>query len=142
MAKILSETVKSAISLKIKSNYPDVNIYKNKVKQGMKMPCFFISQIDTSQEKVSKTVYKRDYVFNIRYHIDASTRTELDEVGIDLLGILDQLEIDKDMFFGNKLRYEIIDEVLHVFVNYSIRLVKEDEGGIPMETLDIKGGMK
>lgn len=141
MSTIQSESVKSALSKALAEKYPDITIYKNQVKQGADTPCFFVAQIDASKDKVSHIHHQFDYLFNVRYHSKNPTRTELDTLGFELLDLLE--EIDKDNLYirGKNLRYEITEDVLMFFGNYSIRSVK-DEKKNPMQDLILKGELK
>lgn len=142
MVKIESETIKSAIAKMLANSFPDKTIYKNKVEQGMKRPCFFISQLNGMQEKESRNLYRRTYLMNIRYHKDNPTRTELDEIGFELLGLLNELK-DEDLFvFGSDAKYEIVDDVLQFFITYKVRVVKETDSLAIMNKLNINGGVK
>ena len=47
----ISEMI-SAITRKIKDKYPEVTVYKDKVKQGFKTPCFFVTCLNAEQNKV------------------------------------------------------------------------------------------
>lgn len=139
---ITSETVKSAISKALSINYPGIKIYKNKVNQGMQRPCFFIAQIETECTKEAKDRRKINYLVNIRYHKDNATRTELDEIGFNLLDILESLEDKETIAYAKNSRYEIVDDVLQFFTTYSISMIREKAPGIKMNDLNVNGGLK
>ena len=71
----MGESIKSAISLKIKSNFaitsgePPITIYptiyKEQMVQGMDKPSFFIWQMDVEQEKLMRNNYERVYQMNV-----------------------------------------------------------------------------
>lgn len=139
--QVTSESIKSAVARELKKKYPNVNLYKNKVKQGLKYPCFFIAQINTSNTKVSKDKYELDYLLNIRYHDEDPTRVKLDEVGFTLLGILERIDTENLYLFGRNLRYEITDDVLIFYVNYKVRVIKPIEVS-KLQELELNGGLK
>lgn len=165
VGEITGESIKSAIALKIKSSFaitngsPPItiypNIYKEKIVQGMKKPCFFIWVMDVSQEKIMRNVYTRDYQMNIRYHPeekDTKTYETLADIGNKLLEYLTQIEVpiflgrydnegepieDMKPIRGSQMSFEIKEDVLQFYVTYSIKakqLVDEVPG---MESLEI-----
>ena len=72
----ISEMI-SAITRKIKDKYPEVTVYKDKVKQGFKTPCFFVTCLNAEQNKVGRDKYDREYLFNVRFHMKEPDRVEL-----------------------------------------------------------------
>ena len=158
VGEITGESIKSAIALKIKSSFaitngsPPItiypNIYKEKIVQGMKKPCFFVWVMDVSQEKIMRNVYTRDYQMNIRYHPeekDTKTYETLSDIGNKLLEYLTQIEVpiflgrydnegepieDMKPIRGSQMSFEIVDDVLQVFVTYVVKM-KLVEAALP-----------
>jgi len=165
VGQITGETVKSAISLKIRSAFatssgtPPVTtyptIYKEKVVQGMIKPCFFVWAMDVEQEKLMRNNYERVYQMNVRYHPednDLKRYQVLADIGNKLLEYLTQIEVpiflgrydnegepieDMKPIRGSQMSFKIVDDVLQVFVTYVVKM-KLVEAALPfMETLDI-----
>jgi len=165
VGEITGESIKSAIALKLKSSFAITNgqppitiyptIYKEKIVQGMKKPCFFIWVMDVSQEKLMRNNYTRDYQMNIRYHPedkDTKTYETLSAIGNKLLDKLTLIEVpifigrydsggnpieDKKPVRGMQMSYEITEDVLQFYVTYSIK-AKQVIDEIPdMGTLEI-----
>jgi hypothetical protein len=166
VGQITGETVKSAISLKIRSAFatttsdtPPVTtyptIYKEKIVQGMIKPCFFVWTMDAEQEKLMRNNYERVYQMNVRYHPednDLKRYQTLADIGNKLLEHLTQIEVpiflgrydaeeepieDKKPIRGSQMNFNIVDDVLQVFVTYVVKM-KMVEAELPlMETLDI-----
>jgi len=165
VGEITGESIKSAIALKIKSSFaitngsPPItiypNIYKEKIVQGMKKPCFFIWVMDVSQEKIMRNVYTRDYQMNIRYHPeekDNKTYETLSDIGNKLLDKLTTIDVpiflgrydgkgnpieDKKPVRGIQMSFEIKEDVLQCYVTYSIKAKQMVEEVPEMETLEI-----
>lgn len=133
----------SSISKVLSRNYPECKIYKNKVEQGMCMPCFFVSHLEGTQEKQGKNIFERAYFMNIRYHTKNPIRTNLDEIGFELMGLLDLLIDEEFKAFGNNIRFEIVDDVLQFFVTYKVRLYKsKNYKENSMNDIIVNGGIK
>lgn len=139
---ITSETIKSAMAKTLALQYPEVTLYKNKVLKGFKKPCFFISQLEPSIEKIGKNRYKINFPMCIRYHNDNASRTDLDSVGFNIMDIFDTLIDGEPICYAKNSRYEILDDVLQCFITYSINVIKPVKENIKMENLDFKEGLK
>lgn len=165
VGEITGESIKSAISLKLKSSFaitngtPPItiypNIYKEKVVQGMKKPCFFIWVMDVSQEKLMRNNYERIYQMNIRYHPeekDLTTYETLADIGNKLLEHLTEIDIpiflgryDKEgnaiedikPIRGSQMSFKIADDILQTFVTFTIKGKLAEEEKPQMQTLKI-----
>lgn len=151
--EITGETIKSAISLKIANSIvtkePNIRIYKEKIIQNFKTPCFFIWTLDISHEKQMRNCYNRTYQMNIRFHLDndfSQKYQELNSIGNLLMDILRTIDVPVSVkngkeetrpVFGRQMSFKIDDGVLQMFVTYIIKT----EAWIPevpeMQTLDI-----
>jgi len=165
VGEITGESIKSAIALKIKSSFaitngsPPItiypNIYKEKIVQGMKKPCFFVWVMDVSQEKIMRNIYTRDYQMNIRYHLeekDTKTYETLSDIGNKLLDKLTTIDVpiflgryetdgepieDKKPVRGIQMSFEIKEDVLQFYVTYSIKAKQVVDEVPDMGTLEI-----
>lgn len=165
VSEIMGESIKSAISLKIRSNFaitsgePPITIYptiyKEQVVQGMDKPSFFIWQMDVEQKKLMGNSYERVYQMNVRYHPEENNLRcyqTLADIGNKLLEYLTQIEVPIFLGYhddegepiegmkpirGSQMSFKIVDDVLQVFVTYVVKM-KMVEVALPsMETLDI-----
>ena len=150
VGQITGEIVKSAISLKIRSAFATTSgtplattyptIYKEKVVQGMIKPCFFVWQMDVEQEKLMRNNYERVYQMNVRYHPednDLKRYQTLADIGNKLLEHLTHIEVpifsgrydnegepieDRKPIRGSQMSFNIVDDVLQVFVTYVVKM--------------------
>lgn len=106
-------------------------IYTEKVEQDLEEPCFFILSLKPSKNQLVGNRYKRDYSFDIHYFPKdiSNSNNECNEVAEILYDILEYITVDGNLVRGTKMDYEIVDEVLHFFVNFNM-VVKND---IPKE---------
>ena len=142
IGQITGETVKSAISLKIRSAFattsgtPPVTayptIYKEKVVQGMIKPCFFVWTMDVSPVKRMNNSFELLYQMNIRYEPSendeekykscmnaAMTLTEaLSSINVPI--DVDGEEVLKQVY-GRNMEFSITDDVLQFFASYTLR---------------------
>lgn len=163
VGKMMGESIKSAISLKIKSNFSITSenpqfimhpiIYKEQIVQGMEKPSFFIWQMDVAQEKLMRNNYKRLYQMNVRYHPESNNLNQyevLADIGNRLLESLATIEVpiflgrydtdgeqmaDLKSVRGSQMSFRIVDGILQVFVSYAVK-TKLVEAAVPfMERL-------
>ena len=149
VGEITGESIKSAISLKLRSSFASTGgtppitiyptIYKEQVIQGFKKPSFFIWAIDVSQEQLLGNNYERLYQMNIRYHPeekDLKTYETLAKIGNQILEALNYIDVTIDLgrkdasgnpiedtkaVKGKQMSFQIIDDILQVYVNYLIK---------------------
>lgn len=142
MVEIKSSTIVSSITRKLKDNFNDVQIYKDKKLQGLKKPCFFVFNLSSSQSKATKDIFNREHLINVRFHSDYN-RPEIDEVAFKLLDILSKIKNGELILRPiREIKYEIQEDVLQMFIPYKIRVFKSTDNGINMNEVNINGGVK
>ncbi|MGL4875176.1 MAG: phage tail terminator family protein [Clostridium sp.] len=137
MIKLEYNTIISLLSRKIKDNYPDCKIYKDKKLQGLKRPCFFIFNLNTEQNKENFLINNRDIFINIRYLTDEG-REGLDKVGFELISLVEKLEIEGFNLRPKKINYEIQEDAMQMFISYSLRVYEELEEEIKMNKFKVE----
>lgn len=111
------------IAIKLNSVFgSDYKIYKENVEQGLVEPAFSIVLLEAEQTPRISNRYFRTYPFDIHYFPKTKTKTEMYEVGEKLLIEMESLD---NLYRSNKMRYEVIDGVLHFFVNYDLFVKKQ-----------------
>ena len=114
-------------------------VYKDTPLQGMTKPCFFIQQLNTVHIKEMNTRGERQYFMDIRAHPsddEDSKFTWCNTIGHELFEVLETIEISQQNVRAFSMRFEIKDEVLHFFVQYSFKVKKQVSPGVKMQTLE------
>lgn len=131
------------IATKLNSEYPDYNKYIENVPQGFKEPCFFIKPLNPQETKVMKNRYKKQIPCVIQCFSENNT-TFLYDVAEKLYYILEYINLGEDLIRGIKPKFEIVDDVLHFFINYNFYVLKvpsteypNGDGSELMEVLDL-----
>ena len=111
-------------------------IYKEDVPQGFVEPCFVIRLVQPLQNAKLPNRYHRVHLFDIHYFpkSDVKAKTEIYEVADKLFSELEFITVKQNdvdnLCRGTKMRNEIVDNVLHFFVNYDffvkIEVVEEE----------------
>lgn len=136
---LAGDLIKSALARRLAALFPGITIYKEKVEQGLKYPSFFILQLNVTQEGDLRPYKWLNFQMNIRYRPTKdynSKRSELDQLGLDMLDGLEEVEVEGKPLRGRDMNYEIIDGVLQFFINFRMRVKKEQEAGQKMLELE------
>lgn len=104
-------------------------IYGEEIKQGLKEPCFFIKLLKSSQNQVVRNRYFRRQSFDIHYFPESSIQAEKEMLNIadKLYETLEYIKCENDIFRGTEMNHEIVDNVLHFFVDYNFYTIKKTE---------------
>ena len=123
-------------SIAINSCFGDeCEIYTESVEQGFKEPCFSIVCLNPTIEQFLGSRYFRQNQFCIHYFPASSDkRTECYSVMEKLMNALEIIEVEGEKSRGTNMHAEIVDEMLHFFVNYDLFVYKQKEPVSPMET--------
>ena len=134
----------AGISIKLNQVFgEDYEIYTSEIKQGLKEPCFFIKCLDVNQNQVIGSRYFRSQPFDIHYFPKTEEDSELLETVEKLFDTIEYIALeDGDLLHGSKMNGEVVDDVLHFFVNYDLHVLKEKVKDEPMGTLYTKGMVK
>lgn len=116
-------------------------IYKENVKQNLQEPCFMIDVIEPMQFAKLPTRYLRSYPMDVLYFPKdtINSKEEIYEIAERLFIELEYIFVLDNLCRGTKMRYEIVDDVLHFFVNYDFFVNKrtnEEENHMSELTVD------
>ena len=135
--------IMDAIAIKLHETFgEEYEIHKNDIKQGLQEPCFLITLIDSTKENLLNLRSKRLLPFDILFFPDKG-KSQCYEVSDTLMNELHMIKcIDEELFHGTKMRSEVIDDVLHFFVNYNYIEIISEEKNDSMETGDVSSTIK
>lgn len=106
-------------------------IYANDVEQDLNPPAFIIQIIQPSKTPYLKSRYLKVNPFDIIYIpavADEGNNLHLHDVAEKLMECLDFITLlDNDILHGTNMRYEIVDDVLHFFVNYNHFMIDDKQ---------------
>lgn len=133
----------NAISIRLYEVFGDgYEIYMNDVEQGLTEPCFLITVVDYSKEQLLQSRSKRLVPFDILF-FPSKGKSQCYEVADQLMNELDMIELlNGDKMHGTDMKSEIVDNVLHFFVNYNFMATVEKERLDSMESMNIENGIK
>lgn len=138
--QISSDVVKSAISSKLSTRFPDIDIYKEQVIEGITYPSFFINQIRITPIHLFKNRYMYEFLMNVEYMVnpnDIEKYKDLENVGCELLETLSFIEVGGLKIKGKALETFKEKNIQITTIIYNIPIREIEEQGIKMQTLDI-----
>lgn len=138
---MLNEIIKG-ISMALSSCFGEgYEIYQDDGEQGLNGPCFLIAVLGPEITPLLGRRFIQRNPFDIRYFPTAPGKnTEMLTVAEKLMEILDFITLPNgDLLHGTSVGYEIVENVLHFFVNYNLPMVKSVEETY-METLQTQVG--
>lgn len=133
-----------SVAKKIYDNFgEEYEIYAEKVNQGLKEPCFFVSSINKTVRHHRNSYYISQNPISIQYFPKSDSKNEqCNEVSEILFDILELLEVENDLIRGSEMSSQIIDGVLNFDVTYSFFIKREETKEDTMEELENENGVK
>lgn len=111
--------------------------YVEDVKQDLQTPCFTVDLLLPLQRSKSPVLYDRTMPLVIHYFSDSETvKNDCYLMGEQIIECLEYLPFESNLIRGENISWQLIDDVLQVFITYKFTTIKENEIGDPMDTLD------
>ncbi|CCL55970.1 phage tail terminator family protein [Clostridioides difficile] len=131
------------ISVKLDKSFGEsYTIYSEDVEQGINEPCFFIVPINSSKVSYPNARELKKNSFDVHYFPKSNDKSfEINEVAEMLLEELEYINVNEDLVRGTNMNYEIIDNVLHFFVDYNYFTIKSNNTE-KMNDVELFGGLK
>lgn len=104
--------------------------YVENVEQNLTKPCFTADTLIPIQRSKSPILYDRTIPIVVHYFSDSKTNLKQDcySIGEQLVEYLEYLPFKNTILRGQDISYQIVDDVLQVFITYKFttRLVTEE----------------
>lgn len=112
--------------------------YVENVEQGLQQPCFTIDTLNPIQRSKSPVLYDRTMPLVIHYFSDSATNAKQDcyEMAESAIECLEYLPFKNTLLRGENISWQIVDDVLQIFITYRFTTVKAVEEATNMEILD------
>lgn len=125
----------------LKKQFPDYKVYGEEIKQGFQAPCFFLAVINTnSKQKMIGKRYLRTISLDVHFFSEKNEEQneQMYEMGDLLYPLLEVLQLEEQILQGSEMNFEIIDGVLHFFVDYKVFVYRQTEPDVYMEKLNVE----
>ena len=134
--------IRTAVFHQLAERFPDIRRYGEGIRQGFEEPCFFVKLLNASQTQELNTRYMRTHSFDIHYFPQDNSNEEAHDMAEKLYDVMELIEYDGVLYQGREMNHEIVDGVLHFFVDYNFR-VKRIVPDVPaMGSLEQEGWIK
>lgn len=127
------------VSIKLNATFEGkYKTYQNDVEQGFTKPCFFISILKPDISPLLKNRYMSRNPLDIHYFpTNGRNNAEMYDMAGDLMECLEFITLPNgDVLHGTSMNYEVVDGVLHFFVNYNLTLRRPSDDPT-MEELEV-----
>lgn len=128
----------NGIAAKLHQDFGDgYKIYKESIPQGFKEPCFAIVHVETIETAKLPNRYLRVNKFDVHFFPSEGQKQkeEMYAVAEQMYLSLEYINVLDNLARGAKMSSEIVDGVLHFFVNYDVFIKKLKDGGPHMTEL-------
>lgn len=116
------------INQTLDKEFPNINIHGEEIEQGFEEPCFFIKVLSSGQSKELNRRYKKNISFDIHYFSDKED-INLDclDMADKLYEVLEYLNVNDNLYKAIGMTHEVIDGVLHFFLEFNYHVLKQIE---------------
>ncbi|MEK5480310.1 DUF6838 family protein [Paenibacillus sp. FSL R5-0407] len=143
MIEVTVNSIRSGLILALSDLFPTMGIYGEAIREGFEAPCFFVKLLTMGHDQELDRRYRRSYSFDIHYFPDsADPNEEAHGMAEQLYDKLRQVNIDGALYRGTSMNHEVVDGVLHFFVDINFFVYSEKQPEIKMQTLKQEGYLK
>ena len=111
--------------------------YVENVEQNLTKPCFTIDTLIPLQRSRSPILYDRTIPLVVHYFSDSKTNLKQDcySMAERVLECLEYIPYETTMLRGEDISWQIVDDVLQIFITYKFRTVMSKETADNMEEI-------
>lgn len=119
------------------------SIYTEKVKQGLQVPCFFVSCISPKDERWLGNRRKLTNQFTVQYLPGTDEpKRECNAVSERLVCALEYIQLSSGCLGGTNMQPAITDDVLTMSVNYNLYAYMQTDIEPTMNDIKTEGGLR
>lgn len=134
--------IRTAVMWRLNERFPDIKRYGEEIRQGFEAPCFFVKLMNASQTQELNIRYMRTHSFDIHYFPQDNSNEEAHDMAEKLYDALELIEYDGVQYQGTGMNHEIVDGVLHFFVDYAFRVRRMVPEQPTMGSMEQEGYLK
>lgn len=129
------------IVIKIDSLFgDDSTIYTESIEQDFDEPCFYVRMLKASGKLIQNNRYFLEHSFDVHYFPGTADKNAEIHGIADKLYSLEYITSGSSLHRGTKMNYEIVDEVLHFYVQYNYFAILTQEEVEKMQTVKVNNG--
>lgn len=125
MNEAVIETVTRAIISRLVERFPQIKIYGDEIWQGLAPPAFFVKALSAERERRLYDGYEYRLRFDVHYFDDTLAKRR--EMADAIYEAVEIIALPWASVRAEKIDLEDVDRVLHVFVDYVVRVRYEND---------------
>jgi hypothetical protein len=144
---ITFKDIKDAVTLKLSTEFPKINVYDEEIRQGFNPPAFFIELIPINTTRANFFTKNPTLIVDVQYFSKEESNDELYDIADSLERSFKFCIQVKDRVLNiMKIEYKIVDFVLHfqISLDYLVSIredVESTENIEPMRKFHFKEGI-
>lgn len=142
MTQVTINDVRYAVNAALNAAFPNIPIMVEEIKQSLTPPCFFVKLLEPEHTQELGRRYARVHPFDVHYFAPERSNDGMYDMAEQLTEVLQQIEVAGRPIRGTGMRFEIVDEVLHFFVEYNFHVWAPKPDDPAMGSLDVQEGLK
>ncbi|WP_240941339.1 DUF6838 family protein [Paenibacillus sp. HB172176] len=130
MQQVTVNDVRNAVEAALAAEMPDIPISDTETNAGLESPYFYVRLLEPVYTQELGRRYRCEFPFDVRYYSQEQGDDQRYDIAEQAMAALRRIEVGGAQCPGNAIKFGIIDEVLHVYVTYSMLLWEQ----LPQET--------
>lgn len=131
--------VRYAVHAALDTAFPNISISGEEIKQGLNPPRFFVRLLEPAHTQELDRRHRRDLPFVVRYFSPTRANADMYDMAEQLTTALKWITVAGGQVPGQRMSFQIVDEVLHFFVSYSMLVWERPPEAPRMQTLEQEG---
>ncbi|MNW41163.1 hypothetical protein D3C74_182920 [compost metagenome] len=137
--QVTINNVRYAVHAALDTAFPNIPISGEEIKQNLNPPRFFVRLLQPAHTQELGNRYRRDHPFVIRYFAPERANADMYDMAEQLTSVLQWITVGSRQVPGQGISFQIVDEVLHFFVTYSMLIWEQLPEQPKMQTLEQEG---
>lgn len=135
------DSIVNGIAGALYQTFQNHHIYSEHMRQGFQEPCFLIRNIRASQKPLLGNRFQQNYFFDIHYFPKENCKENqaIQKTALQLYDALEYISGEKGPLRGKNMYHEVVDDVLHFFIEYEAFGCREKEKLPNMQDLTVYG---
>lgn len=136
--QVTINSVRYAVNAALDAAFPDIPVSGEEIKQLLDPPRFFVRLLEPAHTQELGRRYRRYFPFVVRYFAPERDNDDMYDMAELLASALKWIDVGGRVT-GIGMRFQIVDEVLHFFVTYSLLVWEQPPNDPKMQELDQEG---
>ena len=130
----MSNGIQQALIDTLEDKFPDISIYEEELTDELQEPAFHVKFLQSEQNRELGNRFSRRYYFDIQFFDPANHSPE--ETADLLYDVMELLFIEGMPLRGTGMRHEILESVLHFYLDYGYMVRRQVETPPLMQNME------